>query len=51
MRWAAARRFDPSCVRLTNRDALDLAANLRKGTPVTITDPHQRGREAAAASR
>jgi lipoprotein-anchoring transpeptidase ErfK/SrfK len=40
------------CVRLTNWDALDLATHVRKGTPVTITDPQQRrtrGREAAAA--
>jgi lipoprotein-anchoring transpeptidase ErfK/SrfK len=39
------------CVRLTNWDALDLATHVRKGTPVTITDPQQRGREAAAASK
>ena len=30
------------CVRLTNWDALDLARHVRKGTPVTITDPKQR---------
>ena len=42
------------CVRLTNWDALDLAKHVRKGTPVTITDPRQRstrGREASAASK
>ena len=39
------------CVRLTNWDALDLATHVRKGTPITITDPQQRGREAAAANR